>query len=131
MAITQDAERQYALTVDIPFTYADFTSGTAAAALDVPENAFVVGGYFVIDTAFNSATSDTITVGDGVSANRYASGVNGQTAAATALTLTGYKYTADDTIDITWTGAGTAPTAGAGRLVVQYAIDGRANERQE
>ena len=130
MSITVDSGRQDLLVADVDFTYADFTSGSPAAAIEVPAGAVVVGGFIVIDTAFDSATSDTIIVGDGGDDNRYANAVNGASAALTALTITGYEYTETDNIDIQWTGVGAAPSAGAGRLVVHYYVDGRAAQNQ-
>jgi len=131
MAITKDAGRQWPLVAKVPFTYADFdTSGVAVAALDLPGNATVIGGELVVETVFNSGTSDALDVGDGASATRYAGAVDGQAAARTALTLTGYKHTVPDTVDIEWTGAGTAPTQGAGYLLVMYTVDDKANEVQ-
>ncbi len=139
MAITKDFHRQYPLRAYVPFTYADFgESGVAEEAVDLPAGAIVTGGEIVITTAFNSAggttPADTLTVGDGSDDARYAAGVDGQTAARTALGPTGYKYPAGDTVDIKWTpnaDTTTAPTQGAGYLVVEYVKPGRSNEVQD
>lgn len=128
MAITKPTGRQYPLVAKVDFTFADFVSGVAAEAVKIPGNCRVSGGHLVISTAFNSGTSDTIQVGDGDSAARYKDSINGQAVALTALVPTGYKYTVPDTIDITWTGVGAAPTAGAGYLMVEYFAENRANE---
>lgn len=129
MAITKDSGRQYPLVARVDFTYSDLTDATGVEAIDIPPGAEIVGGELVIETAFNSATSDTIDVGDGGDTDRYtASPVNVAATGRTALTLTGYTYTAKDTIDILWDGTGTAPTAGAGYLKVTYTIEDRANE---
>jgi hypothetical protein len=74
MAITKDASRQEAVTAIVPFTFADFTSGTLAEAIDVPVGAIVLGGHLAIDTAFDSATSDRFAVGDSASNTRYSAG---------------------------------------------------------
>lgn len=131
MAISQISGRQYPLIAKIPFSFDDFeSSGVAERALGLPGNATVIGGELVIETAFNSGTSDALDVGDGDDVDRYAAGVDAQTVARTALTLTGYKYTTPDSIDIIWTGVGAAPTAGAGYLLVEYVLDDRAHEAQ-
>lgn len=132
MSITKQSARSDIKVAIIPFTYADFlgSSGVALPAIDLPQNAIVVGGSFVIDTAFNSATSDTFVAGDGGTVNRYASAVNGQIVARTALAVTCYKYTTPDTVDIRWTGVGAVPTAGAGRLILEYIMDGRSISTQ-
>lgn len=128
MSFTKQTGRQYPLVAMAEISYADLTSGTALEAIKLPGNSRVVSGQLIVTTAFNSATSDTITVGDGGSAARYKGSIDGQSAALTALVPTGYKYTAPDTVDVTWTGVGTAPTAGAAVLIVEYVTDNRANE---
>lgn len=127
MAITRHRGHGYQAAAFVDFTYDNFTSGTAEVAIDLPDNSIVAGGFIVIDTAFNSATSDTLTVGDALDDDRYATGVDGQAAALTALTLTGYTHTTTKQITIKWTGVGTAPTAGAGRLVVEYVMNDKAD----
>jgi hypothetical protein len=77
MTITKDANRQEAVTAIVPFTFADFVSGTLAPAIDVPVGAIVLVALLAIDTAFDSATSDTLTVGDSVSNGRYSAGAAG------------------------------------------------------
>lgn len=130
MAISKDVGRQYPLVARVPFTYADFgASGVAEQAVDTPAGAKVIGGELVITTAFNSATSDAIDVGDGVTPGRYLSAQDVKTAAGRfALVPTNYSYAEKDTIDIEWTGVGTAPTQGAGYLLLQYILEDRANE---
>jgi len=130
MAITKDAGRQTTLVAVVDFTFATLTSGSAEGAVDLPNGAVVTGGQLVVDTAFNSGTSDTISVGDGVTAARYESAQSVASTGAYPLTVTGYEYTAADAVDITLTSVGAAATAGAGRLVVEYYVEGRANEVQ-
>lgn len=126
MTIQKNDARQEKQVALVPWTFADFVSGVLQPAVDMPHGAIVTGGFFVVDTALNSGTSDTLTVGDSAVDNRYAAGINGQSAALTALVPTGYKYTAINELGIKWTGVGAVPTAGAGRLLVEYVIDGRA-----
>ena len=131
MAITKNGGRQYPLVAEVDFTFADLATGVVYPAIDIPANAVVVGGELVVTTAFNSGTSAVIEAGDGVVADRYLpTPVDLKTAGRTALTLTGYRYTAPDTIDVMATLAGTAATAGAGTLRVQYVIKDRAQEVQ-
>jgi hypothetical protein len=126
--ITNSTDRQYVLSAVVGFDYTDFTSGVAKVVGDLPADAIVTGGMLVLSTLFNSATSDTLTVGDAVDDDEYAAGINGKTTAYTALTPTGYQYTANTGLVIKWTGVGTAPTQGAGVLIVNYVREGRANE---
>ena len=123
--------RQYPLVTWVDVAYGDLTTAVAAALADVPAGATVVGGAIIVDTVWNSATSDVADIGDGDDPNRYtASPVDLTALGRTALTLTGYKYASGDTIDITWTGTGAAPTTGAARVEIEYLLEGRANETQ-
>lgn len=121
--------RQYPLCVTQSFAYTDLTAGSAVGAIKVPYGARVIGGFVKIDTAFDSTSTDTLKVGDGGDDDRYtASAINIHATGCTALTITGYKYTATDYIDLLWTSGGGTPSAGAGSITLMYIIDGRANE---
>lgn len=132
MPITKLSGRQEVIAATADFTYADLVSGAYAAAVDVPAGAIVVGGHLAITTIFNSATDDKFSIGDKVGANAavnttYAALSADITAAgAVPIVATGKKYSAAGTVGIAWTGTGTAPTAGAGKLTVLYIVDGRA-----
>lgn len=129
MAFKKNINRQKVIVAEVPIGFADLTSGTLTAAIDIPANAVIDDVHFYVDTAWNSVTSDTLIVGDGVDDDRFITAVS---IAATGnkvglTTIKGYKYTATDTIDVKWTGVGTAPSTGAGRLIVEYHVDGRAD----
>lgn len=131
MAILKDSGRQYPLVAKVDFTQPDLPTGTAVLAVDLPGGARVIGGQIAVTTAFDSATSDTLTVGDGTTADRYAAGVNGQVAGVTALTPDELANGATSAgVYITNTAAGAEGTAGVGFLEVHYVIEGRANEAQ-
>ena len=131
MAISKNPDRQYPLRAKVAFVQADVATGVAAAAIDLPGGARVIGGQIAIVTAGDSVTSDTITVGDGTTANRYASGVNGQATGVTALTGDELAHaTGKGVVYITNTQAGGEGTAMVGFLEVEYVIEGRGNESQ-
>jgi hypothetical protein len=69
----------------------------------LPSNAVVIGGEIVVETAWASAGTNVAIIGDGGSTNRYLPSTTIKTAGRTALTLTGYKYSTADTVDITIT----------------------------
>ena len=126
MAITKDSGRQEVIAARVVVTLGtgnDVAVQGTFGAIDVPEGAIVVGGFLNVSDA-TTATVD-LNIGDGGSSTRYASAVDGASVALTALTLTGYKYTAADTIDLTVTVADPA-AAGQLELVVLYVVDGRA-----
>ena len=132
MTISVPDTRQTVLVANVSFAFGDFTSGTGAAACALPQNAVVSGGQMVIDTAWDSGTSDGLEIGDAGSAARYLSSTDAQSAARTALVPTGYQVeNANRNILIEVTSAGTAATAGAGRLQVEYIVEGRSIENFE
>lgn len=131
MAITKNPDRQYPLRAKVDFVQADLATGVAAAAIDLPGGARVIGGQIAIVTAGDSVTSDTITVGDGTTANRYASAVDGKATGRTALTPDELAHaTGKGVVYITNTAVGTEGTAMVGFLEVEYVIEGRGNESQ-
>lgn len=130
MAIEKDVARQYPMVARVPFVYTDFTTGVGVEAVDLPANAHVSGGALVITTAFDSLTSDTIEVGDAASAARYLSQDVKTAAGSFAIVPTEFALTTAGSVTIEWTGVGTAPTQGAGYLLLEYVIQDRANENQ-
>ena len=127
MAITKNAGRQEVISAYVEFTYASIgTTAVAVAALDLPVGAIVVGGDIVVTTAWNTGTSAVLDVGDATSANRYANDVDLKTAGRTALVPTGFTHTsADNVLKVLPVYVGTAATAGAARLRVDYIVKGR------
>lgn len=127
MAITKNKGRQEPISAYVDVAYSDLTSATAAVAMDLPVGAVVTGGAVMVDTAFNSATSDVLVVGDALSANRYKSSYSIAAAGLTALVPTGYQtLPTSNQIKVTWTGVGAVPTAGAFTLRVDYYVRKRA-----
>ncbi len=125
MAITKDSNRQEVIAARVVVTLGtgnDIEATGTYGAIDVPEGAIVIGGYINVSLA-TTATVD-IHVGDGDDNNRYADNVDGGATGVTALTLSDYKYTTPDTIDLM---IDTAAPVAAGQveLVVQYIKDGR------
>lgn len=132
MTITKDTGRQYVLTTDyltVDIVSLD-TSAAVEEAFDLPANAVVVGGEIIVDTVWNSATSDVLDLGDDGDTNRYLAAVD-----LTALARTefvdanlGFLNTESNTIDAIWTGVGAVPTTGSARIRVFYVIQNRTNE---
>ena len=101
MAITKNAGRQEVIAARVTGTFGtgnDIAVAGTYPAIDIPAGAIVIGGNLVISDA-TTATVD-VHIGDGVDDNRYADNVDGAATGLTALTLTGYKYTTPDTIDV-------------------------------
>lgn len=113
-------------------TQPELPTGKAVSAIYIPAGAIVTGGFIKVETAFDSATTDTLDVGDTLLGTRYLDGSsdNGSTAARVALSPTGYQYTAGKWITVTNTAAGTEGTAGVVLVVVEYIVEGRVGEIQ-
>ena len=133
MAITFKPGRQEKIVATVDYTFSDLTSGTAIAAIKLPKGARVLNVTNKIGTAFNSATSDALIIQSNESTPKayitIAAGSGALSAGLTSVAATtnlGFKFTAPQTVDVKWTGVGTAPTTGDGTLIVEYIIDGRA-----
>lgn len=132
MAITLQSGRQISAWATVDFAYTDLTSGAAATAIKLPVGAVVVSGAVVVKTAWNSGTSDVLVVGDSATANRYKTSFSIAAAGRTALVPTGYQaLSTTREIQVTWTAVGTAASAGAARLEVEYIVPGRAEFSQD
>lgn len=121
-------DRQHPQFVTQDFDYTELTTATAVALAKLPAGARVVGGGLLVETVWNSGSSDVLDLGDGADDDRYTSSQIDLTSLGfTALTLTYFKNTTTDWVDGTWTGVGAVPTTGAARLFVEYIIDGNGN----
>jgi hypothetical protein len=108
---------------------AAFTARSNSIDLQGPWGSIVVGGHAMIVTAFDTGTTDVLSIGDAGSATRYLNAKDLKAAAntLTSLTLTGFEYT-DNTgpfLRITRTPAGTAATTGKVRIVLFYVSLGK------
>jgi hypothetical protein len=121
----KNAGRQRGVIAEQVITFADFIaagSGVALPAIDIPGDAIIDKVRVFVDTAFNSGTSDVVVVGDGNSTNRLVTSTSIQ-AAGSIVGVAGaecFPYIVPDTVDVIWTGVGTAPTAGSLRVIVFY-----------
>lgn len=91
----------------------------------LPANAVVVRALIVVTTAFNNGSTNTMKIGTVASDASFATGValgtagviSGGTALATATTM---NPAADTSVIATMVSTGTAATAGAGIVIVEY-----------
>ncbi len=95
-------------------------------AVNLPEGAVIVGGEVVVETAGAGPTAYTLSLGDSVSATRYANAVDLKTAARTALALTGYRASENVRATLNYTVANA--TAGKATVRVLFTLPGKANE---
>lgn len=126
--------RQTILSAYRTFNFSDLTSGVAKDLIYLKPGTRILRGGVDVTTAWNSGTSDVLTVGDSEGsspvANRYKTSFS---IAATGLTAL-VAPVADGVIDtaeavtVTWTGVGTAPTAGEATLYIEYTEAPRVTE---
>lgn len=129
-ALKLDVGRQTVLFASINIAFDNIAdTGVAVEAIKLPYGAKVIGGDVIVKTAFNAGTTMVLDVGDKVVANRYANDIDLKAAARTALVPTGYMSDGGE-LQVTPVIVGTAPTAGALTISVQYVIEGRAGHVQ-
>lgn len=128
MSITKQSGRQELIVAYVDINLADLATGVAAAAMDLPANAVITGGRLITTEAWNSTSTDTMSVGDVTSATRYLTTGNIRALAANvALVPTGFIHTTTEKeILVTWASGGGSPTTGKVRLEVHYFVKGRA-----
>lgn len=128
MPVTRNVQYPSVAVAVIEVGVTDYTSAAAFALAGVPAGAYVVGGHINVVTAWDSATSAVLDVGDGVDADEYTTTpVDLKTAGITALDVTGYVYALGDTIDGVVTEVG-APTVGKAVVSLEYLVPDRGHE---
>lgn len=137
MEVLKNADRQYSLWAEVNIAFDDGLTVAQAIGtgiqdlLDIPTGAVVVGGEIVVTEIWDSGTSAVVDVGDGDDPDRYTSSPVALTALGrTALTLTGFKYTGEDTIDIDPVLVGADASQGQATIRVEYTIEDRGHETQ-
>lgn len=130
MTVAYKEGRQEVISAVTEFEYSDLTSGAAYNAIQLPANAVLLRGTYWVVTAFNSGTSDA-----GVLAFNGLTLVTDSDAQAAVRTEFSMPTTSNPglvvvttptNITYTWTGAGTAATAGKVRVEAEYVVLGRA-----
>ena len=122
------------ITQQTPFTFG--ATLVQNATFYIPAGSKIINIFVDVITAYDSATSATLTVGKTSAGTEYASGVNAKTAGRTTPTFTAAQLTnmqstpvdvaaansqqASSAIVVTVTSVGQ-PTAGTGFVTVQYA----------
>jgi hypothetical protein len=133
MPITKNSGRQEVIVGMASFKFSDLVSGAAQAAIDLPAKARVLDVYLKIGTAFNSGTSDAMVIRSNegtpkvyITIAAAAGALSAGLTARAANTNLSFVNNVPSTIDVLWTGVGTAATTGDGVVVVEYVVDNRA-----
>ena len=122
MAITKNAGRQWPLVAEIGFTFAEIPAVAVYEAIDLPAGAIVTGGVYEVITA--DAGGGTVKVQIG--AVELLAATSSAAASRTFITETAVVLTAVDTVDVEVETA--VLTTFAGRLIIEYIIEDKANE---
>ena len=111
-AVTRTVQRSVAVAL---------SAGDVYQMLKVPAGAVVSDVTFVVDL-FGGGNA-TVTIGDGNDADRYFASLSTGASGVTRMSLPagfGYSYSAEDTIDITFSTVTSATAVGVVRLAVTY-----------
>lgn len=138
--LTKPRTAQYPLVAEFTFNALDtiestsgvdgsFNDALVADVIPLPVGAVVTGGSIAVETVYGTTGAATVSVGDSGSTTRYAATKNVKALGVTALTPTGYRYTAASNLRLTVATADVAAgNAGKVTLRVEYVIENRANE---
>jgi len=107
MSITKKAGRREPSAAIQSFTFANMVTATGEDSVIMPENSVLANGLFVLDTLFNSATSDAFVIGDAGEPDRYGTVLASQafTAANTDLLTTTDDFAAVRAVQVASTPA--------------------------
>ena len=103
-----------------------YTNATAVTIATIPAGAQIQNIHIDVTTAFNAATTNTVTVGTSASAAAYVTstsvGAAGRASVATTGVYSAWANTgsSDVSATITFSQTGTAATAGAARVTIIY-----------
>jgi len=103
-----------------------YTNATAVTIATIPAGAQIVDINIDVTTAFNAATTNTVTVGTSASAAAYVTstsvGAAGRASVATTGVYSAWANTgsSDVSATITFSQTGTAASAGAARVTIVY-----------
>ena len=120
-------ERQYPLSAVADLGIAQIGAGNEVL-INLPPNALLTGLAVQTVTAFNAATTNTLTITDGTTT--FVNGVDVKTAGAETVANLAAFYPSGGTLTISMAQTGAAATAGRAFVVATYQVLGRVNEVQ-
>lgn len=102
-------------------------NGTSTVIGYIPAGSQIIDVYVDVTTAFNAGTTNTVKIGDGTTANKFADALDVSSAArvlassdVSQLGNLANTGTADIPLTVTYNRSGSAPSAGAARVTVLY-----------
>lgn len=123
---TRITEAQYPLISRCKLTKANLGAGNGYEVV-LPPGAIVTRVIVGTQTAFDSGTTATVTVGDG--STTFANAVDVKTAGNETVSNTPKRYPTGGTISITAAETGTTATTGDVEVVIEHIVENRGNEQ--
>jgi hypothetical protein len=130
MAIKKNSGRQEIVVAVTPFTFgtgADVEAQGVFPAVELPQNAIIMGGYLTVSDA--TTTGVTVSVGTTGSPTSLLAATAADSVGTANLTLTHASIGPATTFNVTVAGA-TPVAPGAAELVITYIVKGRAEFSQ-
>jgi hypothetical protein len=124
-------EHQWPLVGYNEMLFSDFADDATQRVVVLPKGALVIRAFVLVTTPYNSATTATATVGDAADPDRYGAAVDLKTAGLVELEPSGFITSEAGPVTITFAQTGTAATAGAARVYVEYVVERKADEVSE
>lgn len=124
---TKYTDRQYPLVACLEVGIAQIGAANIRT-IALPPKALLLDVMLVTDTAFNSATTTTGTIGDGTTT--FAAGVDLKTTGVETVTGVPKYYPNGGTLTVTLAETGAAATAGLAVVMARYVVAGRGIEQQ-
>lgn len=123
MTITKNFNRQDMKVAWVDINLADVATTVDQVAIKMPSSNYVIaGGNVYTSEAWNSTSTDVISVGDDDAYNTY---LNAASIAATGLdALVPTGVVGDGDITVRWVSGGGTPTTGISRLTIWYYLLG-------
>lgn len=103
--------------------FSDFATAAVGQVITLPAGAQVTRAWVLVTTAYNSATTATLNVGDAALPSRYGNGIDLKTTGLKALVPTGLITANKGAVTATLAQSGTAATVGAARVYVEYLVE--------
>lgn len=125
MASTNKPSRQYSLHAVADMGITNIGAGKEQH-FKLPPKAMLLNVFADTTTAFNSATTTTLSVGDGTTT--FVAAVDAKTAGRETASNVGKFYPSGGTVTVSMAETGAAATAGRAIVAVEYIVLDRENE---
>ena len=127
MTVLNLIDRQYSTHPLADLGIANIGAGNSQT-ITLPPNALLLSMFAVVTTAFNSATTDTLSVSDGTTT--FVAAVDATTIGSKTVTNAPKFYPSGGVLTVSLAETGATATAGRALVSVSYLVVGRGHEIQ-